>query len=89
MAVLNTRCPGTTRNRRTRAAVALEDNRGEKEQEEGEKVPLYSSKLCPTCCLPQQIIISTGKHSGGEKYEAGNIMRETIKDLLLLSQNLQ
>ena len=37
MAVLNTRCPGTTRNRRTRAAVALEDKRGEKEQEGGEK----------------------------------------------------
>ena len=37
MAVLKTRCPGTTRNRRTRAAVELEDRRGEKEQEEGEK----------------------------------------------------
>ena len=37
MARLKTRWPGITSNRRTRAAVALEDKMGEAEQKAGEK----------------------------------------------------
>jgi len=45
MARLKVRCPGMTRKRRTRAAVALPDIIEEVEQEEGEKVNSGFSRL--------------------------------------------
>merc|ERR1719154_403856 len=45
IAMLNTRCPGTTRNSRTMAAVALLDIMVEKEQQETEKVERGLSRL--------------------------------------------